>query len=143
MFHEALLVFALNHLARRSFVLIESLVDSLNFLDVPFDSFKIHILKLAILVEACTMHHITQNEIGNSLDVEILVVLEVENLIRIFVVHKDEDVRVAVSHYLLGFPEKPALSDIKYIVFILLGGCGSVLLRCFSSTTTFVLPVRH
>ena len=70
------------------------------------------------------MLNISKDETGYGLNIKILIILKMEDLVWIFIMNKDKDIRVAVSNYLLCFAEKPALSHIEDVVFIFFAlGC--------------------
>jgi hypothetical protein len=57
--------------------------------------------------------------VRNLFEVERFVTGKGENLIRIFVVHDDKDLWVAVLHDLLSLPEKAPLLDVEGFIFLI------------------------
>lgn len=81
MFHQALIIFPLNYLGWGCFILVELLVNGLNFFDVPLDVFKIYVLELPVLVKASSMLNISKDETGYGLNIKILIILKMEDLV--------------------------------------------------------------
>ena len=97
-------------------VCILSFNDMPHLLDILVNFIEVGVRIFPVLFEVWSRLNVSQNQEGNLFEVELVFTSEWKDLVRVFLVHNDEDVWVALLDNLLSLSEQSSFLDVECFV---------------------------
>ena len=85
--------------------------------DIPVNSVPIHILKLVVFLQEGTFLDVFQDQLCDSFQIECFISWMRINLVHIFLINNQKDLRIAISFQGVGLPDQASLIHVEFLIF--------------------------